>query len=119
MKPFKANRPYAQIMHDRSTTMPCPLGVVTTACVNWKRNKDRMFYGHSHTMPTPKEFTLGKMGLGIVKGYAMHLRNCTKKVGTKPPKNRQLRGAATATIQENVPPGIDIDIIDLANEASL
>ena len=119
MKPFKANRPYAQIMHDRSTTTPCPLGVITTACVNWKRNKDRLFYGHSHTMPTPKEFTLGKMGLGMVKGFAMHLRNCTKKVGSKPPKNRQLRGAATATIQENVPPGIDIDIIDLANEASL
>lgn len=103
MEAFPANRPYAQMMYDRATSAPCPLGIVTTACINWKNNKTRTFYGHSYTAPSPREYTLGKLGLAIVKGYAMHLRNAMKKLGNKPPNNRRFNGAATTTDMSHNP----------------
>ena len=51
---FRDNRPNATIMHDLATRHPCPLGIIPTACIKWKRNKHTKFYGHSHTAPTPK-----------------------------------------------------------------
>ena len=54
-------------------------------------------------LPSPREYTLGKLGLAIVKGYAMHLRNAMKKLGNKPPNNRRFNGAATTTDMSHNP----------------
>ena len=79
---FPAWRPNAAEMYRRATSYPGPLGVLTTASINWKQNKSRKFYGHSYTAPTPKEFTLQQIGLSITKAFALHLRNSTRKMNS-------------------------------------
>ena len=72
-------------MHARATTPPCRSGLIPTAAINWKLNKDRRFYGHSYTAPTPHEHTLQQLGLVITKSYGLHLRNASRRMGTCPP----------------------------------
>lgn len=84
---FRADRPYATDMYARATTAPCPLGVVTSASIVWKRTRTRKFFGHSYTAPTPKEYTLGKLGLVITKAFAVHIRNANRKLGTSASPN--------------------------------
>ena len=72
--PLQACKHNAIRMYNIATTYPCPRGIVTTACINWKRNKRRKFFGHSYTAPTPKEYTMQQIGLTITKAFALHLR---------------------------------------------
>lgn len=50
---FYASRPNAKIMFHRATTNRCPLGILKTADNIWKQKKQRTFFGHSYTAPTP------------------------------------------------------------------
>jgi len=67
---FRKNRANATIMHAQATRHPCPLGLILTACVKWKRHKKLKFYGHSHTAPTLKQYIQQQLGLTITKAYA-------------------------------------------------
>jgi hypothetical protein len=80
---FQANRPNAAAMHDLATQHPCPLGIIPTACIKWKRNKTSRFYGHSHTAPTPKQYIQQQLGLTITKAYAQLLRNAEIRIGDR------------------------------------
>ena len=77
--PLRRNTPNAKLMYQLSMNPPSPVGVVTTACIKWKRARTRRFFGHSHTAPTPKEYLLGELGLGITKALAVHLRISHRK----------------------------------------
>ena len=50
---FPTNRSNAARIYDMATNFPCPLGIVPTACVHWKTEKTRKFYGHLYTPPRP------------------------------------------------------------------
>jgi hypothetical protein len=71
---LQASKPNAKRMYNIATSYPCPRGIVTSACINWKRNKRRKFFGHSYTAPTPKEYTMQQIGLTFTKAFALHLR---------------------------------------------
>ena len=77
---FRPDRQNASIMFAKATTPPCPLGILKTADAIWKTTKQRPFFGYSHTSPTPSIFTIQKLGLGITKAFALHIRNATRKV---------------------------------------
>ena len=89
--------PNAYTMHQMATTSPCPLGIIHTANAVWKRTRQRRFYGNSYTAPTPKEYTLGELGLGITKALASHLKKAEQHFGTHPKKRTVVNGS---------PPGI-------------
>jgi hypothetical protein len=59
---FQSNTSNAARMYHRATSSPNPIGIIPLANDQWKRSKnnDQLFYGHSHTAPTPKEYTLQK-----------------------------------------------------------
>ena len=97
LSPFR-DRPQANLAHHRATSHPAPFDVVTTACTNWKRNKSRHFFGHSHTAPTPREHFLQKYGLHTTKALAVLLHNSFKHIVSDPP------GRTTA---HRTPPGSD------------
>ena len=84
-------KPNANAMFARISNPPCPSGIVLTAAAAWNANRSRKFYGHSHTAPTPKIHILQQLGLSITKGYALHLRNATRRMGVEP----QIPGVAT------------------------
>ena len=86
-KPFRTDRPNATLMYHRITNPPAPLGIVNTAAANWSRTRERAFFGHSYTAPTPREYLMQKLGLSIVKALAVHLRNSFRKLGTHPNPN--------------------------------
>ena len=73
----------------------CPLGIVHTASANWKRCSDRKFFGHSYTAPTPVEYTLQQLGLGVVKALSIHHSHALGKFGTKPPPKPRRTAVAT------------------------
>ena len=75
---FLSNRPNAFTMFKRATTSPSPIGILKSADSIWKATKQRHFFGHSYTSPTPTIFTLQKLGLGITKAFALHIRNATQ-----------------------------------------
>ena len=60
---FPTSRPNARIMLAKSTTSPSPIGILRTADCLWKQNKQRPFFGHSYTAPTPSIFTIQQLGL--------------------------------------------------------
>ena len=72
---FKNNAPNAAIMAFKATTPPCPLGILQSADVIWKKTQNRPFYGHSYTAPTPSLHTIQQLGLGITKGLMTTLRH--------------------------------------------
>jgi hypothetical protein len=43
-----------------------------------KQNKGP-FFGDSHTSPTPANFTIQKLGLGITKAFALHMKRDSKE----------------------------------------
>ena len=86
-------------MYAQATTPPCPSGLIPTAAINWKHNKDRRLYGHSYTAPTPHEHTLQQLGLVITKVYGLHLRNAARRMGTCLPNPNAANNP--------VPPGFD------------
>ena len=61
-----------------------PLGIVKTATAKWTATRQRAFFGHSYTAPTPREYILQKLGLAITKALALHLGNSFRKLGTHP-----------------------------------
>jgi hypothetical protein len=63
----------------RATTSPSPIGILRTADSIWKTTKQRPFFGYSYTSPTPTIYTLQKLGLGITKAFALHIRNAGRK----------------------------------------
>ena len=82
------SRQSATDMYSRAYRHPCPLAIIPTASAVWKHTKDRQFFGHSYTAPTPREHALGQLGLVLTKAYGLHLRNATRKMGpcdTSPP----------------------------------
>lgn len=82
---FPDDRPNAARMYDMATNHPCPLGIVTTACVRWKTEETIAFFGHSYTTPTPNQHTLQQLGLVVTKAYyALLMRNTYSKVGNRP-----------------------------------
>ena len=80
------SHPNAQEMYRRAST-DFPAGIVPSACIRWQRKKDRNFFGHSYTAPTPREFLDQQMGLVITKAFGLHLRTAGKRMGHKPPKH--------------------------------
>ena len=82
---FGRDKPRAAAMHDRATSWSCPAGIAADAKHRWRSGAaDKPFYGHSHTAPTPREYTLQQLGLVIVKAMAVHLRNAKRKLGPHP-----------------------------------
>ena len=75
---FQRHLPNAQTMAYRAVHEPSPIGILHTADNNWKHNKTRPFFGHSHTSPTPSIYTIQHLGSGITKGFATLIRNGTK-----------------------------------------
>ena len=51
----------ARSMMMRTQEAECPSGIITHACANWNRNRQRQFYGWSHTAPTPREHTIQQL----------------------------------------------------------
>ena len=92
---FQDTHPNATAMYQRASTFPCPLGIVHTASANWKRCSDRKFFGHSYTAPTPVEYTLQQLGLGVVKALSIHHSHALGKFGTKPPPKPRRTAVAT------------------------
>jgi hypothetical protein len=83
-KQFKPSRPNAKAMYHRATNFPSPLGILHTADYHWKATttsqRDRQFFGHSHTAPTPSITTTQLIGLGIVKGLSHHILKSTRNL---------------------------------------
>jgi hypothetical protein len=83
--------PNAEYMYHRATTFPTPIGIIHTATARWKASKSpsQHFFGHSYTMPTPKEYTLQQLGHVITNALALHIRDAKrgqlKPAPTRPP----------------------------------
>jgi hypothetical protein len=77
---FQSNTSNAARMYHRATSSPNPTGIIPLATNQWNRSKTehQSFYGHSHTAPTPKEYTLQKCGLVITTALAIHLRDAKR-----------------------------------------
>ena len=74
---FPKSRPSAERMYHRGMSHPSPTNLVQSATTNWKRSKPKtqLFYGHSYTIPTPKEYILQKLGLAIDNALSLHIRD--------------------------------------------
>ena len=52
----KYHRPNANLMYERASQPPCPLGILTSADILWTQSASptrRTFFGNSYTSPTP------------------------------------------------------------------
>ena len=87
---FSHTRPRARQMYERATSYPTPVGIIPLASSTWKaeKPKSQLFYGHSYTAPTPKEWLLRKLGLVISNSIAIHIRDA--KQGTLVPPTSPL-----------------------------
>ena len=94
--PRRRFAPHAKTMYELAMSPPCPTNIVTTACIYWQQNKTRTFFGRSYTAPTPKEYLIGELGLGITKALSLHLRNSQRKLDQQPPSSNN----------SNSPPGL-------------
>ena len=77
----KRHRPNANLMYSRASTPPCPLGILTSADINWKASASptrRTFFGYSYTAPTPSIHTTQLLGLGISKAFSSLLCSATR-----------------------------------------
>jgi hypothetical protein len=85
-KKFRLNRPNATRMYHRSIAHPCPIGIVPLAHATWKKEKPKsqLFYGNSHTVPTPKEYLLQELGLVLSNAIAIHIRHAKQGKLTPP-----------------------------------
>ena len=76
------HRPNASLMYERASEPPCPLGILTSADLQWKQSasptrRRRTFFGNSYTAPTPNLQTLQLLGLSVSKAYSTLLCNAT------------------------------------------
>jgi hypothetical protein len=77
----KYHRPNANLMYERASQPPCPLGILTSADIRWTQSTSptrRTFFGNSYTAPTPSIHTLQLIGLSISKAYSSLLCNATR-----------------------------------------
>ena len=74
---YRDNRNAARKMCSQLLNHPSPVGIVNHATTQWNQTKSKhhIFYGHSYTAPTPKEYTLQKLGLVISTAIALHIRD--------------------------------------------
>jgi hypothetical protein len=85
-KQFKPNRPNAQAMYVRATTLPAPIGIFIEADQRWKQLQSdnpqhcQKFYGLSHFAPTPSITTIQQLGLGITHAFSTLIINSFKKL---------------------------------------
>ena len=89
----KFNRPYANLMYERASKLPCTLGILTSADFFWKQSDSptrRTFYGNSYTAPTPSIHTIQQLGLAISKSYSSLLTNAAHTF-QRPPTAPQIR----------------------------
>ena len=115
-KPFPLWRPNASRMYRRITNHPCPRGIVPLASTQWKRKRQpgQLFYGHTYTAPTPKEYLLQKLGLVISNAIAIHVRDAKQgqlvepvhpeDEDLSPPQPLREDDAATDTLAQEGPP---------------
>ena len=99
---FRNNRFYAGAMYDRAVNPPTPTGILTTASIKWQQSHPRTFYGHSYTAPTPKEYTMGRIGLTFTKAFSLQIRNANRKFGTKPRRSNSAGASASQTNNSHV-----------------
>ena len=98
-------------MYRTATQSPAPTGIVHTATSRWRESHPgRTFYGHSYTAPTPREYTIQQLGLGITKALAFHLRNASRKFGTRP---------TPVDIHLDTPTAPDLDLCPAASDNSV
>ena len=74
-------RPYANLMYKRASHPPCPLGILTSADINWSQSSSstrRIFFGNSYTAPTPSIHSLQQLGLTISKAFGSLLCSATR-----------------------------------------
>lgn len=50
-----STHPNTVTMFRRARAPEYPMSILTMATMNWKRNRTRWFYGHTHTSPSPRE----------------------------------------------------------------
>ncbi len=77
----KYHRPNANLVYERASQPPCPLGILTSADIRWTQSVSptrRTFFGNSYTAPTPSLHTLQLVGLSISKAYSSLLCNATR-----------------------------------------
>ena len=74
---FPATRPNAERMCNRLMNSPCPVGLVPMATALWKKEKsnNHLFFGHSYTCPTPRDYAQQQIGLAISNAIALHVRD--------------------------------------------
>jgi hypothetical protein len=77
----KRHRPNANLlMYSQASAPPCPLGILTTADINWSNSMSttrRTFFGNSYTAPTPGIHTIQLLGLSLSKAYSSLLCSAT------------------------------------------
>ena len=70
---FVHRRSQASRMYNRALSHPTPINLINRATACWKStDSSSMFYGHSHTAPTPREYVLQKIGLVISNALSSH-----------------------------------------------
>ena len=78
----KYHRPNANLMCERASQPPCPLGILTSADIRRTQSVSptrRTFFGNSYTAPTPSLHTLQLVGLSILSNvYSSLLCNPTR-----------------------------------------
>jgi len=83
----KRHRPNANLMYSWASTPPCPLGILTSADINWSASASparRTFFGNSYTAPTPSIHTIQLLGLGISKAFSSLLCSATRTFSLPP-----------------------------------
>jgi hypothetical protein len=79
---YKYHRPNANLMYERASQPPCPLGILTSTDLRWMQSASptrQTFFGNdSYTAPTPSLHTLQLIGLSISKAFSSLLCNATR-----------------------------------------
>ena len=107
-------------MYHKATTFPCPSNIVHTATTHWRHTKPKrqIFYGHSYTAPTPREWLLQKLGLEISNALAIHLRDAELGSLVKPTHEHD-EDFAENTGLPNPPDDLDTDDFDFVAASAL
>ena len=70
---YKYHRPNANLIYERASQPPCPLGILISADIRWTQSASptrRTFFGNSYTAPTSSLYsTLQLIGLSLSNAY--------------------------------------------------
>ena len=107
---FNRGNPAAAEMYERTTTHPCPIGIIKQATKNWRSTKPTMFYGGSYSAPTPQEWFLQEFDLLIIEAFSIHLQRSGTRVrlNTYQQNQRSTLNPWTPT-QNRAPPSFTIE----------